>query len=170
MINMTDNLKMTDNLYEFRKFLLKDFIKEGYKYIARDKDGEIYAYSNKPVKREKVWLFDKPSDTNYHKNISLVSFIFHDIEWTDVEPFRIPYTNWKEVPVDTPVVYTSDTTDKDYVRYFCKYDEKHDRVILYANGRTSLTEQGIMEAYPERVTIYEQGEKLTDGNISDNND
>ena len=86
-----------------------------------------------------------------------------------VEPFRIPYTNWKEVTVDTPVVYTSGS-GKNYVRYFCKYDDKNDRVVLYVNGRTSLTEQGIMETYPERVSIYKQGEKLNDGNISDNND
>ena len=88
---MTDNLKMTDNLYEVRKFVLSDLIKEGYKYIARDKDGEFYAYSNKPTKLEKSWLFIKPSDTNYLKNISLVSFILADIEWEDVEPFEIPY-------------------------------------------------------------------------------
>ena len=166
---MTDNLKMTDNLYEVRKFVLKDFIKEGYKYIARDKDGEFYAYSNKPVKREECWLFDKPSDTNSHKNISLVSFIFPDIEWEDVEPYRIPCIKWKEVPVDTPVVYTS-ASGKNYVWYFCKYDEANDRVVLYTDGRTSLTEHGTVEANPERVTIYKQGEKLNDGNISDNND
>ena len=157
MIRMTDNLKMTDNLYEVRKFVLKDFVKEGYKYIARDKDGEFYVYTNKPVKREKCWLFDKPSDTNYYQNISLVSRMFPDIEWEDVEPFRIPYTNWKEVPVDTPVVYTS-ATGKNYVWYFCKYDEENDRVVLYTDGRTSLTEKGIIETSPEKVSIYGEEE------------
>ena len=161
---------MTDNLYEVRKFVLKDFIKEGYKYIARDKDGELYAFSSKPIRRETAWVVDiPPYPVDKLKDISLVSFIFPDIEWEDVEPFRIPYTNWEEVPVDTPVVYTSDT-GKNYVSYFCKYDEENDRVVLYANGRTSLTEHGTVEAYPERVTIYKQGEKLNDGNISDNND
>ena len=153
------NISMTDNLYEFRKFVLKDLIKEGYRYMARDKDGTIYAFSSKPIRRETVWVVDiPPYPVDKLKDISLVSCIFTDIEWEDVEPFRIPYTNWKEVPVDTPVIYTSDTGKK-YVRYFCKYDEKNDRVVLYANGRTSLTEQGIMETYPERVTIYKQGEK-----------
>ena len=56
-ISMTDNLKMTDNLYKVRKFVLSDLIKEGYKYIARDKDGEFYAYTNKPVKRSTAWFF-----------------------------------------------------------------------------------------------------------------
>ena len=149
---------MTDDLHKVRKFVLGDLIEQGYRYIARDKDGEFYTYTNKPVKRERVWLFDKPSDTNSYKNISLVSFIFTDIKWEDVEPFRIPYIDWKEVPVDTPVLYINNN-GKSVVRHFCKYDEKNDRVLIYMNGRTSFTGQETMEACPERVTIYGQGEK-----------
>ena len=152
------NIKMTDNLYVFRNYIIKDLIDRGFKYIARDKDGALVAYSNKPVKLEKYWLFIVPSNTNSYKNISLVSFIFPDIKWEDENPFKIPCIKWQEVPVDTPVVYTNDNGEK-YVRYFCKYDEENDRVVLYLDGRTSLTEQGIGETYPERVTIYEQGEK-----------
>ena len=151
-------IKMTENLYEFRKFILNDLIKRGYKYIARDSDGEIYAYSHKPIKQYRAWRFEIDIYDKESNNISLLNPIFTDIKWEDVAPFRIPYTNWKEVTVDTPVVYTSDTGKK-YVRHFCTYDEKNDRVVLYANGRTSLTEQGIMETCPERVTIYKQGEK-----------
>ena len=149
---------MTDNLYEFRKFLFKNLVKEGFKYIARDKDGKIFAYSSKPIRRDGVWLFDIASNTNDYKSISLVSRIFTDIEWKNIEPFRIPYTDWKEVPVDTPVVYTGES-GKNYVRYFCKYDEEHDRVVLYTDGRTSLTEQGVVEIYPERVSIYGKEEE-----------
>ena len=160
MIRMTEGLKMTDNLYELRKFVLKDLIKEGYKYIARDKEGAIYAYSRKPTRIGKEWLFDRVAYDDIYQNISLVSRIFPDIEWENVEPFRIPYTDWKEVPVDTPVVYTRGIGNgKNYVLHFCQYDEEKDRVILFADGRTSFTEQGIMEVYPENVTIYEQGEK-----------
>ena len=112
-------IKMTDNLYECRKFVLKDLIKEGYKYIARDKNGTIYAFSSKPVRRETVWAVDiPPYPVDKLKDISIVSRIFTDIEWEDEAPFRIPYTNWKEVHVDTPVVYTS-ASGKNYVWYFC---------------------------------------------------
>lgn len=156
-------INMTDNLYEFRKLVLRDLNKEGYKYIARDKEGALFAYSSKPIRRDGVWLFDIASNTNDYKSISLVSRIFTDIEWKDEEPFRIPYTNWKEVHVDTPVVYSS-YDGKKYRLYFCKYNEENDRVVLYSSGRTSFTEQGIMETNPERVTIYKQGEKLNDGN------
>ena len=154
-------IRMTDNLYEFRKFLLRDLVKEGLKYIARDKDGAIFAYSCRPIRRENAWILDTGSEDGTYQNISLISCIFTDIEWEDVEPFRIPYTNWKEVPVDTPVVYTNLIGIK-LVRYFCKYDDENDRVVLYTDGRTSLTEQGIMEVYPETVSIYKQGEKLGD--------
>ena len=161
-------INMTDNLYEFRKLVLNDLVKMGYKYIARDKSGTIYAFSSKPIRRETAWVVDIPPCTvDKLKDISLVSRMFTDIKWEDVKPFRIQYANWKEVPVDTPVVYTGES-GKNYVRYFCKYDEGNDRVVLYTDGRTSLTEQGIVEIYPERVSIYEQGEKLNDGNI--NND
>ena len=169
MIKMTEGLKMTDNLHELRKFVLSDLIKEGYKYIARDKEGAIYAYSRKPNRQDEAWYLDEVHNGDIHQNISLVSRIFPDIEWEDAEPFRIPYTNWKAVPVDTPVVYINGDGVK-YIRHFCRYDEENDRVVLYANGRTSFTEKGTMEAYPARVSIYEQGEKLNDGNISNNND
>ena len=161
MIRMTEGLKMTDYLYEFRKFVLKDLMKEGYKYIARDKEGAIYAYSRKPTRLGKEWLFDRVAYDDIYQNISLVSRMFTDVKWEDVEPFRIPCINWKEVPVDTPVVYTNLIGIK-LVRYFCKYDDENDRVVLYTDGRTSLTEQGIMEVYPETVSIYKQGEKLGD--------
>ena len=161
-------IKMTDNLYEFRKLVLKDLIKEGYKYIARDKEGAIYAYSRKPTRQGKEWLFDRVEYDDIYQNISIVSHIFTDIKWEDGKPFEIPYTNWKEVPLDTPVIYTG-ISGKNYVLHFCKYDEKNNRVVLYAGGRTSFTENGIIETYPERVSIYKQGEKLNDGNISNNN-
>ena len=152
---MTEDLKMTDNLHELRKFVLKDLIKEGYKYIARDKDGAIFAYSRKPNRQDEAWYLDEALNDDIYQNISLVSRIFPDIEWEKVEPFEIPYTKWKEVHVDTPVVCTGGS-GKNYVRYFCKYDEERDRVVLYTDGRTSLTEQGIMEVYPEQVSIYEK--------------
>ena len=159
MIRMADNIKMTDNIYEFRKFLFKNLIKEGLKYIARDEDGTIYAYSRPPIKKGGAWNFDKTSDINKVEKMKFLSAIFPDIKWEDVEPFRIPSINWKEVPVDTPVVYTSGIGNgKTCVLHFCRYDKEKDRVILYAEGRTSFTEQGIIETYPERVTIYKQGE------------
>lgn len=152
-------ISMTDNLYKLRKFVFKDFIKEGYRYITRDEYGKIYAFSHFPTRHERLWCLDKAFDDGYKlKDISLLSYIFTDIKWEDAEPFEIPYIDWDDVPVDTPVVYIK-SNGKNRVMHFCKYDEGKDRVILYKDGRTSFTERGIIETYPERVTIYEQGEK-----------
>lgn len=82
-------IKMTDNLYELRKFVLEDLIKEGYKYIARDKDGRIYAYSYQPTKLEKPWLII--SDDGTRKEISSSSSILTDIKWEVEKSFEIPY-------------------------------------------------------------------------------
>ena len=158
MIRMTEDLKITDSLFVFRNCILEDLMKMDYKYIVRDKGGKLYAYSCKPKKRENEWVFDIVSFYDTYEDISLLSRIFADIKWEDVEPFKIPYTNWKEVPVNTPVVYTGDN-GKTLVRHFCRYDEESDRVLIYTDGRTSFTGLGTMEACPERVTIYEQGEK-----------
>ena len=158
MIRMTEGLKMTDSLFVFRNCILEDLVKMGYKYITRDKEGAFYAYSRKPIRKETEWLFDKVCNADKYKDISLLTRIFTDIKWEDVNPFKIPYTNWKKVPVNTPVVYTDDN-GKTLVRHFCRYDEESDRVLIYTDGRTSFTGRGTMEACPERVAIHEQGEK-----------
>lgn len=151
-------ISMTDDLFTFRNYILEDLMKMGYKYITRDKDGAIVAYSDKPTKREKVWILNIDSDDDAYKDISLLTHIFTDIKWEDEKPFEIPYVNWKKVPVNTPVLYTGDN-GKTLVRHFCRYNEESNRVFIYTDGRTSFTEHGIVETCPERVTIYEQGEK-----------
>ena len=68
-------------------------MKTGYEYIAKDKDGNLYAYSRSPVKKGCVWDFDKTSNIDKLEDISVVSRIFPDIEWENVEPYRIPCIN-----------------------------------------------------------------------------
>ena len=51
-----------------------------------------------------------------------------------------------------------DSDGKNYIRHFYKYDEENDRVVLYAGGRTSFTEKGIIETCPEKVSIYGEEE------------
>ena len=103
-MKQADNPKMTDNLYEFRNYILEYLIEKGYKYIARDKDGALFAYPYKIIKKDGVWIFDSTLGTNKYKDISLISALFTDIKWEDVEPFKIPYTNWDDVPVDAKVI------------------------------------------------------------------
>lgn len=84
-------IDMTADIYELRKFTLNDLIERGYKYIARDSDGTLYAYSHKPIKQYRVWWFKIDIYDKDSENITLLNHIFADINWEDVEPFRIPY-------------------------------------------------------------------------------
>ena len=84
---------MTDNLYEFRKFILNYLIESGYKYIARDSDGTLYTYSYKPIKQSKVWWYEIETYDKESENIHLLTTIFTDIKWEDEEPFEIPYVD-----------------------------------------------------------------------------
>ena len=148
---MTDSLKMTDNLHELRKFVLKDLIKEGYKYIARDKDGAIFAYSRKPNRQDEAWYLDEVHNDDIYQNISLVSCIFTDIEWTDVGPFRIPYTNWKEVHVDTKVIVTG-VDGGEWKCHFCR--KLNDNAILvFRDGKTSWTTSDVVEVDINNVRL-----------------
>ena len=80
-------INMTDNLYEFRQYILEELIERGYKYIARDENEELYTYTDKPTKEHWAW----GSKTGKLRNISLLSTIFTEIKGEDVKPFRIIY-------------------------------------------------------------------------------
>ena len=144
-------IKMEDNLYELRQFIFKYYMKIGYEYIARDKDGTIYAYSCKPSKREKAWVIDKASADGKCEDISLLSHIFTDIEWEDVDPFRIPYVNWEEVPVDTKVIVTGED-GSEWKGHFCK---KYDcsTVSVFHGGKTSWTATKTQDIDIRRVRL-----------------
>lgn len=49
-------------------------------WIARDKDGELYLFSEKPSKREEFWLMSRGTV------IQLPSELFPEVKWEDEEP------------------------------------------------------------------------------------
>lgn len=64
--------------------LLKHWNKR-YKYIARDKDGYLYVYKNRPSKNEDVW-----GALGWHGSIEKDFYeFFKFVEWTDKEPTNI---------------------------------------------------------------------------------
>ena len=134
-------IKMADNLYEALNCIFIELIKRGYKYIARDKNGALFAYSDKPTKRGKVWRLASIDGTS--KDISLVSRMFTEIKWEDEKPYRITYTNWKDVPVDTKVIVTG-TDDSEWKCHF--YKKLNDNSILvFRDGKTSWTTSDVVE-------------------------
>lgn len=144
-------MKQADNLYELRKLMFKDFMKMGYKYIARDKDGAIFAYSSKPTKREKTWILDFASVDDTYQNISLVSCMFTDVKWEDVEPFIIPYTNWDNVPIDTKVIVIG-LDGSEWKCHFCR-KLNNNSILVFRNGKTSWTTLEIEEVDINNVRL-----------------
>lgn len=63
-----------------RAFL--DYI-EGYKYIARDGDGELYVYITKPKKGLRNW-----ADARF-KSLRGLDIGFKMVKWSDAEPWLI---------------------------------------------------------------------------------
>ena len=54
-----------------------------YKWIARDRDGNLCVYDGKPRKRGSYWYSD-----NYYR-LSYFNHLFPAIKWEDEEPTRI---------------------------------------------------------------------------------
>lgn len=63
---------------------LLECIKCGYKYIARDYDGDIFLYTNKPEKGFSVWFPDLE-----FLNLRRFDVCFPMVKWEDEEPWKI---------------------------------------------------------------------------------
>lgn len=76
-----ESTKVTRLEYE----LLKYWNGKRYKYIARDRDGALYIYRDKPSKNEDVWgtLYGHARLMKYFDDL----FCF--VKWEDKEPIRI---------------------------------------------------------------------------------
>ena len=142
-------MQKEDSLYELRKSIFEDFMKDGYKYIARDKDGALFAYSDEPIKREKVWLLTSTDGT--WQDISLMSRLFADVKWKDEEPFRIPYINLDNAPVDTKVIVAG-VDGSEWKCHFCK--KLNDNSILaFRDGKTSWSTNDVVEVDINNVRL-----------------
>lgn len=84
--------------YEFteeEKNVFKTFKQIGYNYIARDEDGELALYSDKPYKKPTMWNYDSGEYMELKINM------FKSIKWEDSEPFEIPdFENEPEYETD----------------------------------------------------------------------
>ena len=65
------------------KIILQN-IDSKYKYIARERNGKLYVYSEKPRKHEFVWV--APS---YIGGLSAINHLFNMVKWEDEEPWAI---------------------------------------------------------------------------------
>ena len=67
-------------------YLLKGLLERGFNYLARDKDGALYAFDSSPVKTEEsgLWVVCLDLDSEPIQNDN-----FPEVKWADDEPTRI---------------------------------------------------------------------------------
>ena len=67
-------------------YLLKGLLERGFNYLARDKDGALYAFDSSPVKTEESGLWDVclNLDSEHIQNDN-----FPEVKWSDDEPTKI---------------------------------------------------------------------------------
>lgn len=78
-------LKLSEREIEILKAL--DVI--GYKYIARDRDSNIFAYYSKRIKVFKFWLFNNTVYPDEIQSSKLKRDLFSFVDWKDKEPISI---------------------------------------------------------------------------------
>ena len=76
--------KYFDETYFNREDLLKQLRNEGYNYLARDEDGDLWGFREKPKKEDDFW----DTETDYRSTI-IESDDFPEIKWADDEPTEI---------------------------------------------------------------------------------
>ena len=74
---------------EVERVVLENVDKE-YKYIARDKNGSLFLYSNEIFKFTDEWCFDGYKGTDEkHSDFGLFKHLFKMVKWEDDEPTLI---------------------------------------------------------------------------------
>lgn len=76
--------KYFDETYFNREDLLKQLRKEGYNYLARDENGDLWVFRVKPEKEDDFW----DAKTDYH-SVIIENDSFPEIKWTDDESTNI---------------------------------------------------------------------------------
>lgn len=67
-----------------RAFL--DYLREEYKFVARDKNGKLFVCQAQPRKREKYWYLSHGHCLNLNRNFNVD---FPMVKWEDDEPWLI---------------------------------------------------------------------------------
>ena len=76
---------------ELRGFLGLLYIFD-WKYIARDEDGTLYVYKDRPIKEERHWypfIEFEMEHLDYLSDLINVNKVFEFVKWEDEEPFCI---------------------------------------------------------------------------------
>ena len=75
-----ETVKLSRLEYEILKFA----INKNFEYIARDYDGQLYVFMEKPHKGESFWKID-----GYYYLLEMFSVLFQFVKWEDEEPTSV---------------------------------------------------------------------------------
>ena len=95
----------------------KNLLKEGYKWIARDESGGLFAYIDKPIKLDTFWCSDGDSNC-----VCYYVPIFQNVKSEDSEPTSIESIVHPQILDDAERRYLSAVIRpfKDRVKNICK--------------------------------------------------
>lgn len=126
---------MMDNL-ELRKKILQLIYVKGYRYIARDSNGDVYTHTSLPTKKTAYWDSEEAMTRLY-----FLDKLFGDVTFEDEEPFSIEkalgIVDWSTIPEDTKVLVSFNGWSW-IRRYFKEYRKGEENpFFVYHDGRTS---------------------------------
>lgn len=139
---------MTDE--ELRKEILQRVYNRGARYVAKDANGEIYAYENKPSLDALGYWKDMTEDLN-SVIVELTYFddVFPDLRMCietllDISK-ELKILDWGAVEINTKVLVSNDC-DIWYRRHFFKYmPSETAKYWTYAKGQTSWSCENLPE-------------------------
>ena len=82
----TLGISKTKHISEDEKAILRNLPNE-FKYIARDRDDNLYLFESKPVKKTYGCWNDNPN--NVYDDMFLFNHLFQCVQWSDEEPTLI---------------------------------------------------------------------------------
>lgn len=130
-----------NNEKEFKEMLLKNLSDNWFEYIAKDINGVLHAFKEKPFKSEYCWQIEYGCEEDIY-NLNEFKSLFEKISWEDAEPFKINKpVDWSKVPVDTKVL-VSDDGEYWQRAYFSEYNPRllpNTPFLTFGCGATSWT-------------------------------
>ncbi|WP_277301184.1 hypothetical protein [Veillonella montpellierensis] len=121
--------------------VLQSMHNKGYRYIARNEDGNVHVYKTLPEKKCSYW-----TTGDLFIRLFIFAPLFDDVTFEDGEPLDIAkelgITDWSKVPIDTKVLASNDGK-KWEKRHFKEYrEDKRNPFVVYAYGLTSWSATG----------------------------
>ena len=118
---------------EDEKIIARNIDEESiYKWIARDRDGELCIYEEKPRKEGNYWYFDS------YDRLSYFNHLFSAIKWEDKEPTLISDIYNPQVLDDAEREYLKTVLKPfheavKYIKKIAGYDKEHLFIAFYCD-------------------------------------